>query len=388
MMRNIYCFNAISKYGTDRLTADYALTDDLARAEGVLVRSAALHETEFGDSLLAIARAGAGVNNIPLDRCANEGIVVFNTPGANANGVKELVIAGLLLAARDVVGGIEWCKENKEDANIAKTVEKAKKVFAGYEIKGKKLGVIGLGAIGAEVANTAAALGMEVYGYDPYISINAAWALSRDVKHITSVDTIYQECDYITVHVPLLDSTRGMINGQTIGQMKDGVVVLNFARDLLVDDDAMAAALETGKVRRYVTDFPNPKSVAMKNVIAIPHLGASTEESEDNCAKMAVEELMDYLENGNIRNSVNYPNCDMGVCHAASRVAVLHLNVPNMIGQITGILASGNVNISDMTNKSRDKYAYTLLDLENPAEEDMVEKLKAIKGVLRVRVIK
>lgn len=388
MMRNIYCFNAISKYGTDRLTADYALTDDLARAEGVLVRSAALHETEFGDSLLAIARAGAGVNNIPLDRCANEGIVVFNTPGANANGVKELVIAGLLLAARDVVGGIEWCKENKEDANIAKTVEKAKKAFAGYEIKGKKLGVIGLGAIGAEVANTAAALGMEVYGYDPYISINAAWALSRDVKHITSVDTIYQECDYITVHVPLLDSTRGMINGQTIGQMKDGVVVLNFARDLLVDDDAMAAAMETGKVRRYVTDFPNPKSVAMKNVIAIPHLGASTEESEDNCAKMAVEELMDYLENGNIRNSVNYPNCDMGVCHAASRVAVLHLNVPNMIGQITGILASGNVNISDMTNKSRDKYAYTLLDLENPAEEDMVEKLKAIKGVLRVRVIK
>ncbi len=388
MMRNIYCFNAISKYGTDRLTADYALTDDLAKAEGVLVRSAALHETEFGDSLLAIARAGAGVNNIPLDRCANEGIVVFNTPGANANGVKELVIAGLLLAARDVVGGIEWCKENKEDANIAKTVEKAKKAFAGYEIKGKKLGVIGLGAIGAEVANTAAALGMEVYGYDPYISINAAWALSRDVKHITSVDTIYQECDYITVHVPLLDSTRGMINGQTIGQMKDGVVVLNFARDLLVDDDAMAAALETGKVRRYVTDFPNPKSVAMKNVIAIPHLGASTEESEDNCAKMAVEELMDYLENGNIRNSVNYPNCDMGVCHAASRVAVLHLNVPNMIGQITGILAAGNVNISDMTNKSRDKYAYTLLDLENPAEEDMVEKLKAIKGVLRVRVIK
>ncbi len=387
-MKNIYCFNAISKYGTDRLTDDYAMTDDLAKADGVLVRSAVLHETEFGDSLLAIARAGAGVNNIPLDRCANEGIVVFNTPGANANGVKELVIAGLLLAARDVVGGIEWCKENKGDANIAKSVEKAKKAFAGYEIKGKKLGVIGLGAIGAEVANTAAALGMEVYGYDPYISINAAWALSRDVKHITSVDTIYQECDYITVHVPLLDSTKGMINAETIRQMKDGVVVLNFARDLLVDDDAMAAALEAGKVRRYVTDFPNPKSVAMKNVIAIPHLGASTEESEDNCAKMAVEELMDYLENGNIRNSVNYPNCDMGVCRAASRVAVLHLNVPNMIGQITGILASGNVNISDMTNKSRDKYAYTLLDLENPADEGMVEKLKAIKGVLRVRVIK
>ena len=388
MMRNIYCFNAISKYGTDRLTADYALTDDLARAEGVLVRSAALHETEFGDSLLAIARAGAGVNNIPLDRCANEGIVVFNTPGANANGVKELVIAGLLLAARDVVGGIEWCKENKEDANIAKTVEKAKKAFAGYEIKGKKLGVIGLGAIGAEVANTAAALGMEVYGYDPYISINAAWALSRDVKHITSVDTIYQECDYITVHVPLLDSTRGMINGQTIGQMKDGVVVLNFARDLLVDDDAMAAALETGKVRRYVTDFPNPKSVAMKNVIAIPHLGASTEESEDNCAKMAVEELMDYLENGNIRNSVNYPACDMGVKKTACRVAVLHMNIPNMIGQITGILASGNVNISDMTNKSRGGYAYTIIDLESAASKEALDELRAIEGVSKVRVIK
>ena len=387
-MYKYFCLNPISPVGLEKFSDDYVPAGEMAGADAVLVRSAGMHELEFDKDLKAIARAGAGVNNIPLDKCAEQGIVVFNTPGANANGVKELVIAGMLLASRDILGGINWVQENEEDGNIAKDAEKAKKAFAGYEIKGKKLGVIGLGAIGAEVANTAAALGMEVYGYDPYISINAAWALSRDVKHITSVDTIYQECDYITVHVPLLDSTRGMINGQTIGQMKDGVVVLNFARDLLVDDDAMAAALETGKVRRYVTDFPNPKSVAMKNVIAIPHLGASTEESEDNCAKMAVEELMDYLENGNIRNSVNYPNCDMGVCHAASRVAVLHLNVPNMIGQITGILASGNVNISDMTNKSRDKYAYTLLDLENPAEEDMVEKLKAIKGVLRVRVIK
>ena len=387
-MYKYFCLNPISPVGLEKFSDDYVPAGEMAGADAVLVRSAGMHELEFDKDLKAIARAGAGVNNIPLDKCAEQGIVVFNTPGANANGVKELVIAGMLLASRDILGGINWVQENEEDGNIAKDAEKAKKAFAGYEIKGKKLGVIGLGAIGAEVANTAAALGMEVYGYDPYISINAAWALSRDVKHITSVDIIYQECDYITVHVPLLDSTRGMINGQTIGQMKDGVVVLNFARDLLVDDDAMAAALETGKVRRYVTDFPNPKSVAMKNVIAIPHLGASTEESEDNCAKMAVEELMDYLENGNIRNSVNYPNCDMGVCHAASRVAVLHLNVPNMIGQITGILASGNVNISDMTNKSRDKYAYTLLDLENPAEEDMVEKLKAIKGVLRVRVIK
>lgn len=387
-MRKIHCLNAISKYGTNRLTSDYELTDNFGEADGVLVRSAAMHDMEFGDSLLAIARAGAGVNNIPLDRCAEEGIVVFNTPGANANGVKELVLAGLFLAARDIVGGIAWCQANKEDENIAKSVEKAKKAFAGYEIKGKKLGVIGLGAIGAEVANAAAALGMEVYGYDPFISVNAAWGLSRDVKHITSVDTIYQECDYITVHVPLMDSTKEMLNEKTIAQMKDGVVVLNFSRDRLVNDDAMAAALESGKVRKYVTDFPNPKSVHMAGAIAIPHLGASTEESEDNCAKMAVEEMMDYLENGNIRNSVNYPNCDMGVCRAASRVAVLHLNIPNMIGQITGILASGNVNISDMTNKSRDKYAYTLLDLENPIDEMTVQKLNAIKGVLRVRVIK
>ncbi|MCI8726025.1 MAG: phosphoglycerate dehydrogenase [Hungatella sp.] len=387
-MRKIHCLNAISKYGTDLLTADYELTDDLSQAEGVLVRSAAMHDMEFGDSLLAIARAGAGVNNIPLDRCAEEGIVVFNTPGANANGVKELVLAGMLLAARDITGGIAWCQDNKEDENIAKTVEKAKKAFAGYEIKGKKLGVIGLGAIGAEVANAAAALGMEVYGYDPYISINAAWGLSRDVKHITSADIIYQECDYITVHVPLMDATKGMIGDKALEQMKDGVVVLNFSRDRLVDDDAMAAALKSGKVRRYVTDFPNPKSVHMEHVIAIPHLGASTEESEDNCAKMAVKEMMDYLENGNIRNSVNYPNCDMGVCRTASRVAVFHLNIPNMIGQVTGTVASGNVNISDMTNKSRDKVAYTLLDLESKADEATIEKLKSIEGVLRVRVIK
>lgn len=387
-MRKIHCLNAISKYGTDLLTADYELTDDLSQAEGVLVRSAAMHDMEFGDSLLAIARAGAGVNNIPLDRCAEEGIVVFNTPGANANGVKELVLAGMLLAARDITGGIAWCQDNKEDENIAKTVEKAKKAFAGYEIKGKKLGVIGLGAIGAEVANAAAALGMEVYGYDPYISINAAWGLSRDVKHITSADIIYQECDYITVHVPLMDATKGMIGDKALEQMKDGVVVLNFSRDRLVDDDAMAAALKSGKVRRYVTDFPNPKSVHMEHVIAIPHLGASTEESEDNCAKMAVKEMMDYLENGNIRNSVNYPNCDMGVCRTASRVAVFHLNIPNMIGQVTGTVASGNVNISDMTNKSRGNFAYSLLDIDSPVTEAAIEQLKKIESVLRVRVIK
>ena len=386
-MRKIHCINAISKYGTDQFTEDYELTDEVNEAEGILVRSASLHEMQFSNSLLAIARAGAGVNNIPLDACAQEGIVVFNTPGANANGVKELVLAGLFLASRDIVGGIEWCKENKDDANIGKTAEKAKKAFAGCEIKGKKLGVVGLGAIGAEVANAAIALGMEVYGYDPYISVNAAWRLSRDVKHTTSLDTICQECDYITLHVPAVDSTKGMINKAAIDQMKDGVVILHFARDVLVNEDDLAEALKSGKVKKYVTDFANPKSVAMENTIVIPHLGASTEESEDNCAKMAVQEIMDYLENGNIRNSVNYPACDMGVKKTACRVAVLHMNIPNMIGQITGVLAAGKINISDMTNKSRDKFAYTLMDLEHTPDDIMVQKLNAIEGVLRVRLI-
>ena len=386
-MRKIHCINAISKYGTDQFTEDYQLTDEVNEAEGILVRSASLHEMQFSNSLLAIARAGAGVNNIPLDACAQEGIVVFNTPGANANGVKELVLAGLFLASRDIVGGIEWCKENKDDANIGKTAEKAKKAFAGCEIKGKKLGVVGLGAIGEEVANAAIALGMEVYGYDPYISVNAAWRLSRDVKHTTSLDTICQECDYITLHVPAVDSTKGMINTAAIDQMKDGVVILNFARDVLVNEDDLAEALKSGKVKKYVTDFANPKSVAMEHTIVIPHLGASTEESEDNCAKMAVQEIMDYLENGNIRNSVNYPACDMGVKKTACRVAVLHMNIPNMIGQITGVLAAGKINISDMTNKSRDKFAYTLMDLEHTPDDIMVQKLNAIEGVLRVRLI-
>lgn len=387
-MKKIHCLNAISKYGTALLTDNYTLTDDCKEADAILVRSASIHEMELPEGLLAIARAGAGVNNIPLDACAAEGVVVFNTPGANANGVKELVIAGLMLASRDITGGIDWCKANKDDENIAKTAEKAKSGFGGCEIKGKKLGVIGLGAIGAEVANACSSLGMEVYGYDPFISVNAAWGLSRSVKHITSVDTIYKECDYITLHVPLLDATKGMLNKAAIDQMKDGVVILNFARDILVEEDDMAEALQSGKVKKYVTDFPNSKSVHMEGAIVIPHLGASTEESEDNCAKMAVEQTMDYIENGNIHNSVNFPACDMGVCKTASRIAVLHLNIPNMIGQITGTLAAGDVNISDMTNKSRDKYAYTLLDLESNADSISIQKLNAIKGVLRVRVIK
>jgi D-3-phosphoglycerate dehydrogenase len=387
-MNKIYCLNPISQYGTSLFTDDYTVTDDKKEANGILVRSASMHEMELPEGLLAIARAGAGVNNIPLDACASEGIVVFNTPGANANGVKELVIAGLMMASRDIMGGIDWCKANKKDANIGKSAEKAKKNFAGCEIKGKKLGVIGLGAIGTEVANACSSLGMEVYGYDPFISVNAAWKLSRNIKHITTVDTIYKECDYITVHVPLLDETRGMINKEAIHSMKDGVVVLNFARDVLVNDDDMAEALEYGKVKKYVTDFPNAKSIHMDGTIVIPHLGASTKESEDNCAKMAVEEIMDYMNYGNIRNSVNFPACDMGVCEAASRIAVLHLNIPNMIGQITGILAEGEANISDLTNKSRDKYAYTLIDLENTVDGMTIQKLNAIKGVFRVRVIK
>lgn len=387
-MKKIHCLNPIASCGTDLFPADYELTDTLAEADGVLVRSASMHEMELPEGLLAIGRAGAGVNNIPLEACAEKGIVVFNTPGANANGVKELVIAGLLMASRDIPGGLSWCKENAEDANITKDTEKSKKAFAGWEIRGKKLGVIGLGAIGAEVANAATHLGMEVYGYDPFISVNAAWRLSRNVKHITNADVIFQECDYITIHVPLTDSTKGMINKEKLDMMKDGVVVLNFARDTLVNDDDMAAALESGKVHRYVSDFPNPKVAHMHNVILLPHLGASTKESEDNCAVMAVEELTDYIENGNIKNSVNYPACDMGECHAACRVAVLHKNIPNMIGQITGILAGQGVNISDMTNKSRDKYAYTLLDLEHRPEDATVEKLSGIDGVLRVRVVK
>ncbi len=386
-MRKIHCLNAISKYGTDLLTDNYALTEQVSEAQAILVRSAAMHDMEFSDELLAIGRAGAGVNNIPLDTCAQKGIVVFNTPGANANGVKELVLAGLLLASRDVIGGIRWTGENKGDENIAKTTEKSKKAFAGCEIKGKKLGVIGLGAIGVLVANAAVSLGMEVYGYDPYISVQAAWMLSRNVKHTTALDAVFAECDYITVHVPALDSTKGMINKEAIEKMKDGVVILNFARDVLVKEDDMAAALASGKVKKYVTDFPNPKSANMENAIVIPHLGASTEESEDNCARMAVEELMEYLENGNIKNSVNFPACDLGPKKTAARIGVLHLNVPNMIGQITGTMASAQINISDMTNKSRDKYAYTLMDLDHEPVKEVVEKLNAIEGVLRVRVL-
>ena len=387
-MKKIQCLNAIASVGTDIFNENYKLTDNINEADAVMVRSAAMGDMEFSKNLLAIARAGAGVNNIPLERCADAGIVVFNTPGANANGVKELVICGMLLAARDVVGGIEWTRSIKDSDTISKDVEKGKKNFAGGEIKGKKLGVIGLGAIGAEVANAAASLGLEVFGYDPYISVNSAWRLSRKIKHITDINEIFRNCDYITLHLPLTNDNKGMIGKDSIAEMKDGVVILNFARDLLVDDDEMEKALESGKVARYVTDFPNTKSAKMEKAIVIPHLGASTKESEDNCAVMAANELVDYLENGNIKNSVNFPSCDMGVCQAEGRVAILHKNIPNMIGQITSAFAKNGYNISDLTNKSKGTKAYTLIDIESKASDKLVDELNSIDGVLKVRVIK
>ena len=387
-MYKIHCLNPISKVGLEKLTANYALTQDVEAAEGILVRSASMHGMELPDNLLAVARAGAGVNNIPLEKCAEKGIVVFNTPGANANGVKELVIAGMLLAARDIVGGIEWVKASNENADIAKTAEKEKKKFAGTELMGKKLGIIGLGAIGVKVANAAESLGMEVYGYDPYLSVDAAWSLSRTVKHVLNVDDIYSNCNFITIHVPLMDSTKGMINEEAIHKMKDGVILLNFARDLLVKEEDVLVGLKNGKIRRYVSDFPNPTTAGQEGCIVIPHLGASTEESEDNCAKMAVKEMMNYLENGTIANSVNYPNCDMGVCTQAGRIAIFHKNIANMITQFTACFGENGINISNMMNKSRGEAAYTMIDVETVPNADIIERLQAIEGVFRVRVVK
>lgn len=387
-MYKIHCLNKISPIGTDLLTADYQQTQELKDADAVLVRSAAMHDTEFPAQLAAIARAGAGVNNIPLDRCAEEGVVVFNTPGANANGVKELAICGMLLGSRDVVGGIDWVKTIKDEGDVAKKVEKGKSQFAGHEILGKSLGVIGLGAIGGPLANAAIALGMTVYGYDPYISIDAAWHLDSNIKPVKTLDEIYENSDIITVHVPLLDSTKKMINTEAMAKMKDGVILLNFARDALVDDDALEAALKSGKVKRYITDFPNDKTAGMEGVVAIPHLGASTEESEDNCAKMAVRQLMDYMENGNITNSVNYPNCNMGICTKAGRITVLHKNIPNMISRFTTVVSGHGINISDMLNRSKGDYAYTMLDIDEPTPASLAQVLESLDGVIRVRVIR
>ncbi len=386
--RKIYCLNPIAGVGLERLREGYEITDEINGAAGILVRSADMKEMEFPACLRAVARAGAGVNNIPLDRCAEAGIVVFNTPGANANGVKELVVAGLMLASRDIAGGIEWVRNNVDDPSVTSDAEKAKKAFAGTEIKGKKLGVIGLGAIGVMVANTAWQLGMDVYGYDPYISVGAAWNLRTEIKHCENIDDVFEKCDYITIHVPAMESTKGMINAEAISKMKDGVFVLNYARDTLVDDDAMAAALESGKVAKYVMDFPNAKTVNMKNCIVTPHLGASTEESENNCAVMATEELQDYLDNGNIRHSVNYPDLDAGVCRTESRIACLHENIPGMLSNITSTMGKENVNIANLYNKSRDKFAYTLIDLDERITDEALDALKNIKGMRRVRIVK
>ncbi len=382
------CLNPIADVGLNNLTDKYTKTDDFAEADAVLVRSAAMHDMELSDNLCAVARAGAGVNNIPLDKCADKGIVVFNTPGANANGVKELFVTGMLLAARDVVGGIEWAKENADNENISKDMEKAKKQFAGTELMGKKIGVIGLGAIGVLVANVANRMKMDVYGVDPFLSVNNALSLSRDVKIVKSYEEIYKNCDYITIHVPLLEDTKGMLNKEAFDKMKDGVVILNMARDTLVNDDDMKGALESGKVAKYVTDFPNPAVMKMPNVIATPHLGASTAESEDNCAVMAVDEIRNYMENGNIVNSVNYPNCDAGVCDTKGRITVCHKNVPAMLNRITNVFSEANINIAHMTNKSRGDYAYCIFDIDSESSADVADKLSAVDGVLKVRIIK
>ena len=397
------CLNNISPIGLKNFTNRYEQVSDVEEANGILVRSASMHEMEFSENLYAIARAGAGVNNIPLQtiaragagvnniplqKCAEKGIVVFNTPGANANGVKELVFAGMLLASRDIVEGVDWVRANKDKADIAKVAEKEKKKFAGTELQGKKLGIIGLGAIGVIVANAAVNLGMAVYGYDPYVSVDSAWHLSRKITHVLNVDDIYKNCDFITIHVPLLDSTKNMINKEAVAKMKRGVILINMARDLLVDEQAVVAAIESGKVRRYVSDFPNPTVAGKKGCITTPHLGASTEESEINCAKMAVDELRDYLENGNIRNSVNYPSCDMGVCTAGGRLCIFHKNQPSMITQFTQILGASDVNIAGMANKSKKEVAYTLIDFDSPVDKELVKKLAEVRDVYRVRVIK
>ena len=382
------CLNPIAECGLKNLGENYARTEKFEEADAAFVRSAKMDELVPGANLLAVARAGAGVNNIPHAEYAKKGIVVFNTPGANANGVKELVIAAMLLASRDIVGGIEWVKANAADPAINKAAEKAKKAFAGTEIQGKKLGVIGLGAIGQKVANAAVGLGMDVLGYDPYLSVDAALRLSTEVKVCKNVEAIYRDCDFITIHVPALDSTKGMINAEAIALMKTGVIVVNAARDALVNEKDMLAALEAGKVRKYVSDFPNATTAGQKGCLVIPHLGASTEEAEDNCAVMAVKEMRDYLENGNIVNSVNYPACSLGPATKPGRLAILHRNVANMLGTLTSILGNAKVNIDAVANKSRGDFAYTLIDVDTPVPADIVKAIAATEAIIKVRVVK
>lgn len=386
--RKIHCLNNIAAVGLEKFRKGYEITQDIHEAAGILVRSADMHSLDFPEGLRAIARAGAGVNNIPIERCSEQGIVVFNTPGANANSVKELVIAGLLLASRGIYEGITWVRENAGNPDISKLAEKAKKNFAGHEIQGRTLGVIGLGAIGVRVANAAVSLGMNVLGYDPYLSVKSAWMLSPMVKHADSPDEVYAASDYITIHVPAMESTRHMINAEAISKMRHGVKLMNFARDVLVDEEALREALEFGQVMRYVSDFPNATSASLPNAIILPHLGASTEEAEDNCAVMAAVQLQDYLDNGNITNSVNYPEINAGTCGAEARVVILHRNIPNMLSQITSFFGRNGLNIENLMNKARGQYAYTLVDISHKMPDDTTERLREIEGVLRVRRVK
>ncbi len=388
-MKKIQLLNKIAKCGTDIFGSVYSVGESVENPDAIMVRSAAMHDMEFGSNLKAIARAGAGVNNIPLDKCAEQGIVVFNTPGANANGVKELVLCGMLLACRDVVGGIEWVRANADDETIAKRVEKEKSKFAGSEVAGKTLGIIGLGAIGGPLANAAVSLGMNVLGCDPYMSVDAAWKLSRSVHKADTREEIFAKSDFISLHTPLIDNadpkvgTKHMINKETIAMMKDGVVILNFARDALVNDDDLEEALQSGKVRKYVTDFPNARTAGMEGVIAIPHLGASTEESEDNCAMMAAHELVDYLESGNIKNSVNYPSVEMPH-NDGTRLVILHRNIPNMISHISSTLAENNINIENLASRSKNDYAVTLVDVLSEVTEATVATIQSMDGIIRV----
>ncbi len=386
----ILTLNKIAECGIEKFDKNiYTITDDATTdADGIILRSFSMHDMEFPASLKAVARAGAGVNNIPIDKCSENGIVVFNTPGANANAVKELTIAALLLSSRDIVDGIGWAKTLAgEGDNVGKLVEKGKSAFAGQEVMGKTLGVIGLGAIGVMVANTAHNLGMDVVGYDPYLSVDAAWSLSRSIKKAASLEEIYAECDYITLHVPLNDSTRGMINENVFAQMKKGVRLLNFSRGELVDNDALEKAIADGIVAKYVVDFPSEKTIGMENVIAIPHLGASTEESEDNCAVMAAKQLADYLENGNITNSVNLPNCSIDREPGTMRITIIHKNVPNMLTRFSAFVSENGLNIGHMLNKSKKDYAYTIMDVDGSVPDGIAEKIKNVEDVLAVRVI-
>lgn len=387
-MYKIKTLNKIATEGLDLLNDAYQIVEE-NDVNGILLRSYKMHDMELPETLEAVARAGAGVNNIPIDQCSEKGIVVFNTPGANANGVKELVIAGMLLSSRDIVGSIDWAKTLiGEGDDVPKLVEKGKSNFAGPEIQGKTLGVIGLGAIGALVANAATSLGMNVLGYDPFISVEAAWGLSRSVKRAENIDDLFAQADYITVHVPLIEATKDLINKDKLNIMKDDVRILNFSRDGLVNADDIIEALESGKVSKYVTDFPDEKVLKAKNVISIPHLGASTPESEINCAVMAVNQIKEYLEHGNIKNSVNYPECDMGVCTTTGRIAINHKNIPHMVSRITTVLGDHEINIADMINKSKKDWAYTIIDVESTINEDIIKELQTIDGVVKVRVIK